>query len=147
MHALHDGGRGCAGDHLTLLNVYHAYKQNGEAHDWCYDHFLNSRALKAADSVRGQLVRSPCLKMASPYPANVIWPLRSSMHHMVACSDCRSFHDTAHLWLANLLHTRALLHACWSAEWWESCCLKRQCASENGCGLMNEACMCLRRCG
>ncbi|EIE24006.1 P-loop containing nucleoside triphosphate hydrolase protein [Coccomyxa subellipsoidea C-169] len=45
------------GDHLTLLNVYHAYKQNGEAHDWCYDHFLNSRALKAADSVRGQLVR------------------------------------------------------------------------------------------
>lgn len=48
-----------AGDHLTLLNVYHAFKQNGEAHDWCYDHFLNMRALKAADSVRGQLVR-PC---------------------------------------------------------------------------------------
>ncbi len=45
-----------AGDHLTLLNVYHAYKQNGEAQDWCYDHFLNSRALKAADSVRSQLV-------------------------------------------------------------------------------------------
>jgi HrpA-like RNA helicase len=46
-----------AGDHLTLLNVYHAYKQNGEAQDWCYDHFLNFRALKAADSVRSQLVR------------------------------------------------------------------------------------------
>ena len=46
-----------AGDHLTLLNVYHAYKQNGEAQDWCYDHFLNSRALKAADSVRSQLVQ------------------------------------------------------------------------------------------
>ncbi|BDA46331.1 Pre-mRNA-splicing factor ATP-dependent RNA helicase DHX15 [Coccomyxa sp. Obi] len=45
------------GDHLTLLNVYHAYKQNGEAHDWCYDHFLNTRSLKAADSVRSQLVR------------------------------------------------------------------------------------------
>ena len=45
-----------AGDHLTLLNVYHAYKQNGEAQDWCYDHFLISRALKAADSVRSQLV-------------------------------------------------------------------------------------------
>ena len=48
-----------AGDHLTLLNVYHAYKQNGEAQDWCYDHFLNSRALKAADSVRSQLVQPP----------------------------------------------------------------------------------------
>ena len=47
----------CAGDHLTLLNVYHAYKQNAEAQDWCYDHFLNFRSLKAADSVRTQLVR------------------------------------------------------------------------------------------
>lgn len=45
------------GDHLTLLNVYHAYKQNKEATDWCYDNFLNHRALKAADSVRGQLLR------------------------------------------------------------------------------------------
>lgn len=45
-----------AGDHLTLLNVYHAFKQNGESSDWCYDHFLNLRALKSADSVRSQLV-------------------------------------------------------------------------------------------
>eukprot|EP00884_Botryococcus_braunii_P018562 jgi/Botrbrau1/538/Bobra.0010s0013.1 len=45
------------GDHLTLLNVYHAYKQNQEGTDWCYDNFLNHRALKAADSVRSQLVR------------------------------------------------------------------------------------------
>ena len=50
-----------AGDHLTLLNVYHAYKQNAEAQDWCYDHFLNSRALKAADSVRSQLVSPPAI--------------------------------------------------------------------------------------
>ena len=50
--------RGCAGDHLTLLNVYHAYKQNGEATEWCYDHFLNYRSIKAADSVRSQLVRA-----------------------------------------------------------------------------------------
>ena len=45
-----------AGDHLTLLNVYHAFKQNQESADWCYEHFLNSRSLKAADSVRSQLV-------------------------------------------------------------------------------------------
>lgn len=48
-----------AGDHLTLLNVYHAFKQNSEASDWCYDHFLNHRSLKAADSVRSQLVSNP----------------------------------------------------------------------------------------
>lgn len=45
------------GDHLTLLNAYHAYKQQQENTDWCYDNFLNSRSLKAADSVRTQLVR------------------------------------------------------------------------------------------
>lgn len=48
------------GDHLTLLNVYHAYKQNQESSDWCYDHFLNHRSIKAADSVRTQLVCLLC---------------------------------------------------------------------------------------
>ncbi|CAJ2662384.1 unnamed protein product [Trifolium pratense] len=45
------------GDHLTLLNVYHAYKQNNEDASWCYDNFINNRALKSADNVRQQLVR------------------------------------------------------------------------------------------
>jgi hypothetical protein len=50
---------GCmpAGDHLTLLNVYHAWKSNGEDSQWSYDNFLNQRSLKAADSVRTQLAR------------------------------------------------------------------------------------------
>ncbi|KAG6474728.1 hypothetical protein ZIOFF_068667 [Zingiber officinale] len=45
------------GDHLTLLNVYHAYKQNAEDSSWCYENFINSRTMKAADNVRQQLVR------------------------------------------------------------------------------------------
>ena len=45
------------GDHLTLLNVYHAYKQNNEDPLWCYENFVNQRVLKASDSVRQQLVR------------------------------------------------------------------------------------------
>lgn len=45
------------GDHLTLLNVYHAYKQNNEDPQWCYENFINARALKSADNVRSQLVR------------------------------------------------------------------------------------------
>ena len=44
------------GDHLTLLNVYHAYKQHGEDNEWCYANFLNHRSLKSADNVRSQLV-------------------------------------------------------------------------------------------
>ncbi|XP_065653501.1 putative pre-mRNA-splicing factor ATP-dependent RNA helicase PRP1 [Hydra vulgaris] len=45
------------GDHLTLLNVYHAFKQNHEEAQWCYDNFLNVRSLKSADNVRQQLAR------------------------------------------------------------------------------------------
>uniref|UniRef100_A0A0K0DL66 RNA helicase n=1 Tax=Angiostrongylus cantonensis TaxID=6313 RepID=A0A0K0DL66_ANGCA len=43
------------GDHLTLLNVYHAFKQNNEDVQWCYDNFINYRTLKTADTVRIQL--------------------------------------------------------------------------------------------
>ncbi|XP_023217284.1 putative pre-mRNA-splicing factor ATP-dependent RNA helicase PRP1 isoform X1 [Centruroides sculpturatus] len=45
------------GDHLTLLNVYHAFKQNHEDPQWCYDNFVNYRSLKSADNVRQQLYR------------------------------------------------------------------------------------------
>lgn len=48
------------GDHLTLLNVYHAFK-SPEAQEnpsqWCYDHFLSLRSLQSADNVRQQLSR------------------------------------------------------------------------------------------
>lgn len=45
------------GDHLTLLNIYHAFKQNNEDPQWCYDNFINYRSLKSADNVRAQLAR------------------------------------------------------------------------------------------
>uniref|UniRef100_A0A6I8Q5K1 RNA helicase n=1 Tax=Xenopus tropicalis TaxID=8364 RepID=A0A6I8Q5K1_XENTR len=45
------------GDHLTLLNVYHAFKQNHESSQWCYDNFINYRSLMSADNVRQQLSR------------------------------------------------------------------------------------------
>jgi len=46
------------GDHLTLLNAYHAYKQHeATAVEWCWQSFLQQRSLKQADDVRGQLSR------------------------------------------------------------------------------------------
>ncbi|CAO4369194.1 hypothetical protein L5515_003602 [Caenorhabditis briggsae] len=45
------------GDHLTLLNVYHAFKQNQEDPQWCYQNFINYRTMKTADTVRTQLAR------------------------------------------------------------------------------------------
>ncbi|XP_058076216.1 probable pre-mRNA-splicing factor ATP-dependent RNA helicase DEAH2 isoform X2 [Magnolia sinica] len=45
------------GDHLSLLHLYHAYKKNNEDPSWCYENFVNQRALKLADNVRQQLLR------------------------------------------------------------------------------------------
>ena len=52
------------GDHLTLLNAFHAYKEilesgGGEnaVKDWCWDNFLDMRSLRSADNVRVQLER------------------------------------------------------------------------------------------
>ena len=45
------------GDHLTLLNAYHAYKQSGSSKDWCYNNFINYRSVQSADNVRDQLAR------------------------------------------------------------------------------------------
>ncbi|KAI9809929.1 MAG: DEAH-box ATP-dependent RNA helicase prp43 [Sarcosagium campestre] len=48
------------GDHLTMLNVYHAFKGSEvqkNPKQWCYDHFLSLRALQSADNVRQQLKR------------------------------------------------------------------------------------------
>lgn len=48
------------GDHLTLLNVYHAFKgpeAQTNQKQWCHDHFLSLRALQSADNVRLQLKR------------------------------------------------------------------------------------------
>ncbi|KAK9368089.1 P-loop containing nucleoside triphosphate hydrolase protein [Lipomyces kononenkoae] len=48
------------GDHLTLLNVYHAFKSPEAQYNpaqWCYDHFLSLRSLQSADNVRMQLKR------------------------------------------------------------------------------------------
>ncbi|GJN74496.1 pre-mRNA splicing factor ATP-dependent RNA helicase PRP43 [Purpureocillium lilacinum] len=50
------------GDHLTLLNAYHAFKGQGTTDagrlkQWCHEHFLSFRHLSSADSVRAQLKR------------------------------------------------------------------------------------------
>mmetsp|Transcript_29829 Transcript_29829/g.114543 ORF Transcript_29829/g.114543 Transcript_29829/m.114543 type:complete len:702 (-) Transcript_29829:405-2510(-) len=45
------------GDHGTLLNVYHSFKQHNEDQNWCFENYLNGRALRSADNVRSQLER------------------------------------------------------------------------------------------
>ncbi|KAF1913499.1 P-loop containing nucleoside triphosphate hydrolase protein [Ampelomyces quisqualis] len=44
------------GDHLTLLNVYTSWKQNGYSSAWCFENFIQVRSMKQAKNVREQLV-------------------------------------------------------------------------------------------
>lgn len=46
-----------SGDHLTLLNVYNAWKQSGYATSWCFEHFVLARSMRQAKDVRTQLVK------------------------------------------------------------------------------------------
>ncbi|CAM9349546.1 unnamed protein product, partial [Heterosigma akashiwo] len=43
-------------DHLTLLNVYHQWKQNHYSPQWCTEHFIHGKALKKCREVHAQLL-------------------------------------------------------------------------------------------
>jgi ATP-dependent RNA helicase DHX8/PRP22 len=45
------------GDHLTLLNVYNGWKQNRYANPWCFENFIQARAMRRAKDVRDQLIK------------------------------------------------------------------------------------------
>ncbi len=43
------------GDHLTLLTVYNAWKNNRFASAWCYENYIQDRSLEHAEHIRNQL--------------------------------------------------------------------------------------------
>lgn len=45
------------GDHLSLLNVYNGFIQNGKSGKWCHDRLLNFKALSRAIKIRQQLIK------------------------------------------------------------------------------------------
>lgn len=45
-----------SGDHLTLLNVYNAWKASNYSTPWCLEHFVQPRNLRRVKDVREQLV-------------------------------------------------------------------------------------------
>lgn len=44
------------GDHLTLLAVYNAWKNNKFSASWCFENFVQMRSLKRAQDIRKQLL-------------------------------------------------------------------------------------------
>ncbi|XP_042165085.1 ATP-dependent RNA helicase DHX33 [Oncorhynchus tshawytscha] len=51
------------GDHLTLLNIYRAFKKVNANKEWCRENFVNSRNMSMVGEVRAQL-REICLKLS-----------------------------------------------------------------------------------
>ncbi|KAH3677008.1 hypothetical protein WICMUC_001914 [Wickerhamomyces mucosus] len=45
------------GDHLTYLNIYNAWVNNGYSKTWCEDNFIQERSLKRARDIRNQLLQ------------------------------------------------------------------------------------------
>jgi ATP-dependent RNA helicase DHX8/PRP22 len=44
------------GDHITLLNIYEAWKNSKFSNPWCFENFLQARAMRRGQDVRKQLV-------------------------------------------------------------------------------------------
>uniref|UniRef100_A0AAQ5YW27 RNA helicase n=1 Tax=Amphiprion ocellaris TaxID=80972 RepID=A0AAQ5YW27_AMPOC len=51
------------GDHMTLLNIYRAFKKVGGNKEWCRENFVNSRNMNLVKEVQAQL-REICLKLS-----------------------------------------------------------------------------------
>jgi pre-mRNA-splicing factor ATP-dependent RNA helicase DHX15/PRP43 len=94
------------GDHLTMLNAYHAYKgpeAQIDAKKWCHDHFLSYRSLQSADNVRKQLKtimeREELELMSTPfenknYYSNIRRALVSGFFMQIAKKDTSGKHYT-----------------------------------------------------
>uniref|UniRef100_A0A8C5PRT4 ATP-dependent RNA helicase DHX33 n=1 Tax=Leptobrachium leishanense TaxID=445787 RepID=A0A8C5PRT4_9ANUR len=51
------------GDHITLLNIYRAFKNLGKNKEWCRENFINARNMLLVSEVRSQL-RDICIKFS-----------------------------------------------------------------------------------
>ncbi|XP_056313199.1 ATP-dependent RNA helicase DHX33 [Danio aesculapii] len=58
------------GDHITLLNIYRAFKKVSGNKDWCRENFVNSRNMGLVGEVRAQL-RDICIKMSLKLESSV----------------------------------------------------------------------------
>ena len=44
------------GDHLTLLAVYNAWRNNKFSNPWCFENFVQARSLRRAQDIRKQML-------------------------------------------------------------------------------------------
>ncbi|XP_067393949.1 ATP-dependent RNA helicase DHX33 isoform X2 [Emydura macquarii macquarii] len=79
------------GDHVTLLNVYRAFKNVSGNKEWCKENFVNNRNMMLVSDVRAQL-RDICLKLSLPIESS-----RSDTGNIRRCLAHSLFMNTAEL--------------------------------------------------
>lgn len=86
------------GDHVMLLNVYHAFKgvDKKAASGWARDNFLNLRHLLSADDVRSQLERL-CIKMQIPLKSPPAFGTRDYYERILKAFVSGFFMQAAHM--------------------------------------------------
>ncbi|EUD67999.1 adenosinetriphosphatase [Plasmodium inui San Antonio 1] len=96
------------GDHLTLMNVFHVFVKYhrmdiNASKKFCYDYFLNHRAMTSAQNVRNQLIRTMekmDLKIVSMNPSNPDYyvnirkALLSGFYQQVAYKTSKGYYIT-----------------------------------------------------
>lgn len=60
-------------DHLTMLNVYHQWKQQKYSATWCTDHFIHSKGMKKAREVHSQLLDIMQKQKVAHVSCNGVW--------------------------------------------------------------------------
>lgn len=64
-YAVHQKYCSAEGDHITLLNIYRAFKAVRGNREWCESNFINGKAMKTVLAIRSQL-RELCVKLGVP---------------------------------------------------------------------------------
>ncbi|KAM4796590.1 ATP-dependent RNA helicase DHX33 [Rhinophrynus dorsalis] len=79
------------GDHITLLNIYRAFKNLGKNKEWCRENFINGRNMALVMDVRSQL-RDICIKLSMPLESS-----RTDTRNIRQCLAHGLFMNTAEL--------------------------------------------------
>ncbi|XP_069082776.1 ATP-dependent RNA helicase DHX33 isoform X1 [Pleurodeles waltl] len=79
------------GDHITLLNIYRAFKTLGKNKEWCRENFVNGRNMMLVSEVRSQL-RDICMKLSMPIESS-----RTDTGNIRQCLAHGLFMNTAEL--------------------------------------------------
>lgn len=85
------------GDHITLLHVYNEWKETNYSSQWCYENYIQARAMKKARDVKEQLIEM-CKRVEIDYGDETLSIVEDDMYTNVRKAiTAGCFYNTAKL--------------------------------------------------